>query len=116
MSWVKLDDGFWSDPRVDGLSLQAVGVFARSLSYCGQHLTDGHITTAAAKYLSRGSQKIVKELVEAGFWVANGAGYAVPNFLDFNPSREHVEDERRKAAERMRDVRANTKRTGRRRS
>src|SRR4051812_38982771 len=48
VTWAKLDDGFWANPKIDATSLAAVGVYARSLSYCGQHLTDGKITDAAA--------------------------------------------------------------------
>lgn len=101
MTWVKLDDGFWSHPKVDGTSLAAVGVFARSLSYCGAHLTDGSITPEAAIYMAAGKKALLAELVDRGLWEQLDGGYRIPDFLDFNPSREQVEAERQKSAERQ---------------
>lgn len=100
MTWVKLDDGFWSHPVIDGTTLPAVGLYAKSLSYCGHHLTDGAITDSAALYMAQGKRNLIRELVDRGLWHELDNGYLVPDFLDYNPSKAKVEEERRKAAER----------------
>lgn len=110
MTWVKLDDGFWAHPKVDGTSLAAVGLFARSLSYCGAQLTDGSITPEAAAYMAHGKRPLIRELVARGLWEELDEGYRIPDFLDFNPSREKVEEERRKAAERQAKSRGKSRR------
>ena len=93
MAWAKLDDGFWSDPDIDRLGNEAAGVFARMLSYCGQHLTDGHVPETAARYISA-KRRPLDLLVQVGFIQRNGDGYDIPKFLEFNPSREEVEGKR----------------------
>lgn len=41
MPWTKLDDGFWMHPKILLAGNEAVGIFARCISYCGAYLTDG---------------------------------------------------------------------------
>src|SRR4051812_14867783 len=97
--WVKLDDKFWSDPAVLTVGNEAAGVFARMLSYCGSHGTDGHIGTDIARFISSSRKKPVDALVEAGLLAPNGDGFSVPRFLEFNPSAsEWAEISERKAA------------------
>lgn len=99
MPWAKLDDSFWSNPKVDAAPLPVVGAFARSLSYCAQHLTDGHVPQTAALYMCKGEAEVLRSLVELGFWAENGSGYVVPDYLEFNPTREEVESQRRARSE-----------------
>lgn len=103
MTWTKLDDGFWSNPKVARAGNEAAGAYARSLSYCGNHETDGTIPPDIAKFI--GPPKVWKKLAEVGLVEdLNGTGYLIPDFLDFNPSHEKLEakreaDRKRKAAE-----------------
>lgn len=97
MAWAKLDDGFWSNPKVEEAGNEAAGAYARMLSYCGQHLTDGHVKQAAAKYITR--RPILTRLVELGFLERNGEGWIIPDYLEFNPSREEVESKRKARSE-----------------
>lgn len=98
MPWVKLDDKFWADPKVEEVGNEAAGAFARMLSYCGDHLTDGKVTDAKARYIAK--PKVIDRLAEFGFIAKNGAGWIIPDFLDFNPSREQVEAKREADRER----------------
>lgn len=103
---MKLDDGFWSNPKIMALGNEAAGVYTRMLSYCGQHLTDGHVADEVAKLIcSKGG--VFDKLKDSGLIERNGAGWIVSDFLEFNPSREQVENERRSSRERMRKLRAN---------
>jgi hypothetical protein len=47
MPYVPLDDHFHSHRKVLAAGLEAVGVHARSLSWVGANLTDGHIPASA---------------------------------------------------------------------
>lgn len=111
MSWLKIDDGFVEHFRVDPLSDRAFRLHVAALCHCSRNLTDGHVSTKNVRVLRARSNnagvKHVDELLEAGLWVQNGDGYVIRDYLDYNPSAEKVRQERSKAAERMRDVRAN---------
>ena len=102
MTWTKLDDGFWSEPRILAVGNEAAGVFARILSYCGRHETDGAVPEEVARFIGR--TKKLDELVGVGLLEKLDNGYLVPDFLRFNPSRAQLEakreaDRKRKAGE-----------------
>lgn len=92
MTWVKLDDAFWANPKVVSVGNEAAGAYARMLSYCGQHLTDGVVDASVAKFITRAA--VCTQLVAHGFLAKQGSGFSIPDFLDFNPSREEVEAKR----------------------
>lgn len=93
MPWVKLDDAFWANPKVVAVGNEAAGAYCRMLSYCGQHLTDGAIDDATAKFIARPA--LFNKLAEHGFIQRNGKGWVIPDYLDFNPSRAKVEAKRK---------------------
>lgn len=99
MAWVKLDDRFWGDPKVQKVGNEAAGAFARMLSYCGAHLTDGVVTDETARFIAR--PKVIDRLAEFGFIAPRDGAkdWVIPGFLDFNPSREEVESIREARAE-----------------
>lgn len=101
MAWVKLDDKFWSNPKLEKVGNEAAGAYARMLSYCGDQLTDGIVTRPTATYIAR--PKVVTSLLEFGFLVPHGDDYRIPDYLDFNPSREQTLQKRAKDRERKRD-------------
>ena len=98
MPWAKLDDSFWSHPKVIAAGNEAAGAYARMLSYCGNQLTDGRIPSEVAKFIAKPG--LISKLEQFSFIVQNGDGYLIPDYLAFNPSREKVTEDRRKAAER----------------
>lgn len=105
MPWVKLDDGFWSNPKVIGAGNEAAGAYARLLSYCGQQLTDGQVEDHIAKFVAK--PMVIKKLDEHGLVVKSGSGLVIPDYLDYNPTKEKAEEERAKARKRMRKLREN---------
>lgn len=105
MTWTKLDDAFWSNPKVVAAGNAATGAYARMLSYCGDHNTDGKVEDAPAALIATRGQ--LAKLEEHGLIERNGNGWIVPGYLEFNPSKAQVEKERVRARERMANVRAN---------
>lgn len=119
MSWVKLDDQFPTHPKMVAAGGDAAWLHVCALCYCAQHLTDGLLPKAMVSRLSdrRQPEKLAERLVAAGAWIDRGDTFELHGYLEFNPSREHVLSERRKAAERRAkggrasaDVRANATR------
>lgn len=97
MPWVKLDDSFWANPKVLAVGNEAAGAYVRMLSYCGQHLTDGAIDDATSKFIAKPA--ITRKLADHGFIERNGEGWLIPDFLDFNPSKEQTEAKRKARSE-----------------
>lgn len=93
MAWAKLHDGFWSDPDLDRVGNEAAGVFARMISYCCQHGTNGHVSDSATRFITT-KRRPLDALMEVGWIERNGSGFVIPKFLDYNPSAEEVEAKR----------------------
>ena len=97
--WIRLDDTFWTHPKLERLSDRAYRLYLRSIGYAAQHLTDGVIDQTALRTLGA-ARKTCEELVTSGCWdIVPDGGYVVHDYLDFNPSREQVMDRRRKEAD-----------------
>ena len=102
MTWTKLDDGFYDNPKILGVGNEAAGVYARLLSYCGRHETDWAIPAEVARFVGRA--KALTRLVDAGLVERLDNGLRIPDYLTFNPSHAALEakrekDRQRKAAE-----------------
>lgn len=109
MTWVRIDDGFFRNRKVVGLSNNAKILFIAGLCDANDQLTDGFIDKAAAKALTRAlsvTGKAVTELVEAGLWHKSEAGYEIHDYLEYQTPASQVRAERAKAKERMQRVRA----------
>lgn len=102
MTWAKLDDRFWSHPKVLGAGNEAVGAFARCLSYCGAHLTDGRVPEGVAVFIA-GSPRKVDHIVQSGLLERLPSGdLYVKDYAHYNPLRDQVEAEREKRQTRAR--------------
>ena len=105
MSWVKLDDGFATHPKVQAAGQSAAWLHVAGLCYAAQHLTDGAIPdsslTGMGQFTGTRARSLAERLVEVGLWERNGAGYAIHDYLDYNPSRKSLEERRKAARERM---------------
>jgi hypothetical protein len=106
MPWLKMTDEFWTNPKLERLSDKAYRLYVRSLGYCAQHLTDGLLDATALRTLGA-TQRLCDELVtpmrpgEVGCWKPVPGGYAIHDYLEYNPSRERVMEKRQIDAERQ---------------
>lgn len=102
MPWARLDDGFHDHPKVDGLSLAAVGLYTLCLTWAHRHrrtaLIQGHVTVARVKKVAgRQADTLAAELVASGLWeVEPNSGWIIHDFADYLP-KERDPDERREA-------------------
>jgi hypothetical protein len=93
--WLRLDDAFADHPKVVSLSDAAFRLHIRGMCYSARYLTDGAVLSTVIR-----PSKVTKELTKAGLWSETSTGWTIHDFLEYNPSRAHILEERRKARER----------------
>jgi len=112
LTWVKLDDGFPSHPKLAEVGPLGLAMQVAALCYCNRYLTDGYLPRAAAATLLdfdgiglidgvfRGEDadwRIVSGLmVECELWDEVAGGFQIHDYLDYPPSRDAVLAERAK--------------------
>ncbi len=107
MPWFRLEDTFGGHPKVDQAGNAATGLWVRCATYSAQYLLDGHIPADVARRY--GKPREINALLNAGLWIQNGdGGYVIPDYLEFNPSRQQVlakrEADRQRQARQRRDT------------
>lgn len=114
MPWFRLDDSFHSHPKVIAAGNEAIGLFVRCGTYAAEHLTDGFIPEdIAVLYGARdtGSRRnpgtgkpetLAETLVRTKLWRRARSGWRMRDYLDYNPSKQAVDKDRKNAAERQR--------------
>jgi hypothetical protein len=107
MTWVKLDDSFADNPKIEAVGPMAAWLFVAGLCYCSTHLTDGKITRTRAEQLGNvpRTRREIARLVDANLWEDHGDFYMVHDYLIYQPSKAKVLAERDAAAERKRKSR-----------
>lgn len=107
--WVKLDDRFFSNPKIEPLSKGAKLLYLAGLTYCAERLTDGRIDPHGVKVLKAlvdVGPKAVTELVDAGRWEKENGSYYVHDWQDYNPPAAKVRADRAAAKARMKAARS----------
>jgi hypothetical protein len=99
MTWVRIDDGFPNHPKIIGLSDGAFRLYITALCYSNAYLTDGIIPQNTVKKLS--NSRHISSLVEANLWEICGDDIKILGYEEYQFTKEKVETERKKAAERM---------------
>lgn len=107
----RIDDTASEHPKLRAAGLQAFGLWSAAGSWCMNpaHLTDGWVPLHYVQGWD-GGRKSAKKLVEVGLWrdeTRDGiAGYQYHDWADFQRTREAIEEEKRKAKDRMARVRS----------
>ena len=99
MTWVRLDDGFPNHPKIIGLSDGAFRLYITMLCYSNAYLTDGIVPQNTVKKLS--NSRHISALIEANLWEKCGDDIIILGYEEYQFTKEKVEIERKKAAERM---------------
>jgi|GEM_PF-1853732 len=110
MTWVKLDDGFFSSPAALSIGKDAKILHVAGLCYCGGNLTDGAIPAGALPILGAqtgvsATRKATAELVTADLWRKTEGGFEIVDYLEANSSAADVQAKRHAAKERMKQSR-----------
>lgn len=100
-----LDCGFWQSPSWRGLRRCAeIGLMAAAVSYCNEHLTDGELPAPIDELASslalqaKDVRKPLTNFLNNGKWVEKDGNYTIVGYLEHNPSRTEVMDDRRRRA------------------
>lgn len=107
MTWFRVDDGFYDHPKVVDLSMAARGLWATCGSYCGRHLTDGHISRKQVRMLG-GTAAQIRDLIRNRMWIeceSHRDCIAFVNWIEQQPTRDSVETKRAEDAERKHKAR-----------
>jgi len=86
MTWIKLDDGFPSNPKIVNLSDHSFRLYIAGLCYSGKYLTDGYIPMAIVKQYGDPG-----ELLERGLWIEAEDGVQVVNYAEYQTPKSEVE-------------------------
>lgn len=81
MPWAKVDDAWWSHPKVMGLSLAARGLWTTALSWSCAHRRDVVPETFVA--MVGGSDDLAAELVAAGLWHSVIGGWQIHDWGEY---------------------------------
>lgn len=106
--WIKLDEDFYSHPKVVRAGPEAAHLYVAGLGYCSKHLTDGWIPTEALPMLTsfvKNVRRAAGVLVAVELWHKRDDGYEVHDYLEVQSSRSDVEKIRQDAASRARSSR-----------
>lgn len=95
MPWANFDDQFPTHPKIVPLSDGAFRLHVSGICYCAQHLTDGLIGAEAVPTLRpKYRPQMLAELLDKNIWIQHGDAYEVRDYLQWNRSKEQVENER----------------------
>jgi hypothetical protein len=93
--WFKVDDQLATHPKVAKAGLAAMGLWVKAGSWSAQHLTEGHIPARTLAILGA-RRSHAEALVDAGLWIPADDGWQFRDWLDYQPSRAHIQDLREK--------------------
>jgi hypothetical protein len=99
MTWVRIDDSFPNHPKIIGLSDGAFRLYITALCYSNAYLTDGIVPQKTIKKLS--NSRHISALIEANLWEKCGDDIIILGYEEYQFTKERVESERKKAADRM---------------
>jgi hypothetical protein len=109
MPWVRLDDRMPSHRKVALLSDRAFRLYISALCWSSENLTEGRILAKELPLVAgriRGPKTAAAELETAGLWdPADGDGWQIHDFLEYNPDRAKVKAEREANAARQKAFR-----------
>lgn len=82
MPWAKVDDGWWSHPKVLGLSLAARGLWVTALSWsCAQRRDE--VPRQLAVMVAEDPDELAGELVAAGLWQVTDRGWRIHDWAQY---------------------------------
>lgn len=106
MTWFRVDDSFHSHPKVLATDPAALGLWVLAGSWSSARLTDGLVRDTDLPRILPDSEKLARALVAAGLWKRTKGGYQFHEWNHYNPSADEVKEDRTKARDRMRKLRA----------
>jgi hypothetical protein len=101
MTWVKLDDQFFLNPKSVSAGKDGRALYLAGLCYCASQLTDGFIATKALPMIAASAGVKISQarvLERFGLWEEGIGGFWVHDYLTYNPKASEVRALREKKA------------------
>ena len=103
MAWARIDDKFLDNPKVRKAGKEATYLYVSGLVYSSNQLTEGFISDEALglvayKGFIKNELTHAAVLVECGLWDKIEGGYQIHDYLEYNPTKEQIEEARAKKA------------------
>lgn len=98
MTWFKVDDSFYDHPKVFDAPDCAVALWTRAGTWSARNLTEGFVPASLPARLCGDPDTAVRDLLHRGLWSRASGGYRFHDWNVYQPSKEAVEDLRRKRA------------------
>ena len=106
MAWFKVDDRFYSHPKVIGVPMRSLGLWVLAGAWSADQLTDGFIPRTALPMLNGSRPADARPLVDAGLWAVVDGGWRFHDWQDMQPSRAAVLERREEDRKRKAEARA----------
>jgi hypothetical protein len=97
MAWLKLDDQIFYNRKVAQCDTETKMLYIVGLTYCANQLTDGFIPEATLPLLAgmagidwQIAKQSASKLLDVCLWFATDNGWQIPDYLDYNPSKDQV--------------------------
>jgi hypothetical protein len=104
-NYVRVDNSIGSNAKMldidDAAYLEAVGLYVLVLGYCDRANTDGAIKRKAVtsmRGIAPGRDDLLDELIRVGLIAADNGDLSVPDYLDWQRSKEDKEERSRRAS------------------
>jgi hypothetical protein len=108
VTWVRLEDCYFTHRKVADLSKDAKLLDLAAIAYSARELRDGVLSRADVRIVAAEvdvdeALVVAGQLVSAERWGrVQGGGFVIHDYLQYNPSREQVLEQRARDAERKR--------------
>lgn len=100
LQWIRLDCQMPTNPKVLELvergQFRAAFAYCCSLTYAGQHGTDGYIPSTALPFI-HATRTVANHLVDVGLWVPAPGGWMIHGWDEFQVSDEATKKRRERA-------------------
>jgi hypothetical protein len=109
MVWVRLDDGFFDNPKAIRAGRDGRCLALAALCWSASQLSDGLVPKEAVPALAMKAgvpKAAARKLVEVGMWHDCGDHYEIHDFGEYNPTADKVKAERLAAKARMKKIRS----------
>ena len=105
MVWARVDDAWWSHPKVIDLDLAARGLWISALAWSCQHRTDR--VPRRVLFVCGGDEEVAARLVSAGLWSGphDDGSYTIHDWDDYQSERAKKADAGRQGGQRSGEVR-----------
>jgi hypothetical protein len=92
LPWVRLETSIATNHKILALvernKHRAVSVYVFGLAYCGANETDGYIRKSALPFIHARAAE-ARDLVEVGLWAEFGGGWVIPDWAEYQMTKEH---------------------------